>query len=218
MRRVCICCALKMKNIRYEKSREHTNSHIPVGLPVVNSINYQIGAVEWGGIQTTWSLFQPWDIVWTTSSTSTRLDEDDPYVVLWSHWQHAVKRCGTCCSRRCVDGSRRTALILHILANSYSSCVNQPVQRLSMAISALKNNLLFGGDAVIHTLMHGQTFPREHLLVLMHPSYWMVSSPSRCETWSILLIFNQCWKQFKVIQRLADYGKNTSTKSYSQGN
>ena len=29
MRRVCICCALKMLNIRYEKSREHTNSHIP---------------------------------------------------------------------------------------------------------------------------------------------------------------------------------------------
>jgi hypothetical protein len=46
--------------------------------------------------------------------------------------------------------------ILHILVDSYSSCVNQPVQRLFMAISALKNNLLFGGDAVMmHTLMHG---------------------------------------------------------------
>ena len=74
-------------------------------------------------------------------------DEDDPYVVLRSHWQHAVKRCGTRRSRQCVDGSRRAAPILHVLADSYSSCVNQPVQRLFMAISALKNNLLFGGDA-----------------------------------------------------------------------
>ena len=74
-------------------------------------------------------------------------DEDDPYVVLRSHWQHAVKRCGTCRSRQCVDGSCRAAPILHVLADSYSSCVNQLVQRLFMAIYALKNNLLFGGDA-----------------------------------------------------------------------
>ena len=74
-------------------------------------------------------------------------DDDNPLVLLRPHWQYHVKRCGTRRSRQCVDGSKRSDPVLHALANSDASCVDQPVQRLFLAISALKNNRLYGGDA-----------------------------------------------------------------------
>ena len=73
--------------------------------------------------------------------------DDSKYALLRPQWQHHVKRCGTCRSRQCVDGSNRSQPLLHALANSYSSCVYQPVQRLFFALSALLNHRLFGGDA-----------------------------------------------------------------------
>ena len=86
------------------------------------------------------------------------LPKDIKYVLLRPHWQHHVKRCGTRRSRQCVDGSKRSAPLLHALANSYSSCVSQPVQRLFIALSALLNHRCFGAelcDAYAHSF---QTF------------------------------------------------------------
>lgn len=68
-------------------------------------------------------------------------------IVLWQHWQYHIKRDSTRCSRNCCDGSPRAAPALHRFALTYSSCVEQPVQRLFMAIAALMNYQLFGADA-----------------------------------------------------------------------
>ena len=60
-----------------------------------------------------------------------------------------VKRSGTRQSRQCVDGSKKSANILHVLtvADSYSSCVDQPIKLLFLAISAILIHKIFGGDA-----------------------------------------------------------------------
>ena len=61
-------------------------------------------------------------------------------VLLRPHWQYHVKRSGIRRSRQCADGSKRSAPILHAIVDSYSACVNQPVQRLFFALSAILNH------------------------------------------------------------------------------
>jgi hypothetical protein len=68
-------------------------------------------------------------------------------VVLRPHWQYSIKRDGTRRSRNCCDGSPRSAPALHGIASTYSSCVEQPVQRLFFALSARLGYKVYGGDA-----------------------------------------------------------------------
>ena len=68
-------------------------------------------------------------------------------ILLRPHWQYSVKRDGTRRSRQCCDGSKRAAPLLHALAKTYSSCVEQPVQRLFIALAAINNHKLYSGDA-----------------------------------------------------------------------
>jgi hypothetical protein len=68
-------------------------------------------------------------------------------IVLRQHWQYHIKRDGTCRARNCCDGSPRAAPALHKLVETYSSCVEQPVQRLFFALAAQLNYQVFGGDA-----------------------------------------------------------------------
>ena len=68
-------------------------------------------------------------------------------IILRSHWQYRVKTNGTRRSRNCCDGSPRAAPILHALAQTYASCVEQPIQRLFFALSASLGHRLYGGDA-----------------------------------------------------------------------
>jgi len=60
-------------------------------------------------------------------------------IVLRPHWQHSIKRDGTRRSRNCCDGSPRSAPLLHGIASTYSSCVEQPVQQLFFAFAAREN-------------------------------------------------------------------------------
>ena len=68
-------------------------------------------------------------------------------IVLRPHWQYHIKRDGTRRSRNCCDGSPRAAPLLHGIASTYSSSVDQPIQRLFFALAAACNFLVFGGDA-----------------------------------------------------------------------
>ena len=68
-------------------------------------------------------------------------------IILRSHWQYRVKTSGKRRSRQCCDGSARAAPRLHAMAETYASCIEQPVFRLFLALSASLNYLLFGGDA-----------------------------------------------------------------------
>ena len=75
-------------------------------------------------------------------------------IVLCPHWQYHLKRNGDRRSRNCCDGSRRAASTLHAVASTYYSCVNQPVQRLFFALSAILDHKCFGGDtkdAFVHS-------------------------------------------------------------------
>ena len=68
-------------------------------------------------------------------------------IVLRPHWQYHVKRCGTRHSGQCCDGSRHAAPLLYALVLTCSSCVEHPVQRLFLAISANEFLKIYGGDA-----------------------------------------------------------------------
>lgn len=68
-------------------------------------------------------------------------------IVLRQHWQYHIKRDGTRRARNCCDGSPRAAPALHKFVQTYSSCVEQPVQRLFFAIAAEMSYQVYGGDA-----------------------------------------------------------------------
>ena len=56
-------------------------------------------------------------------------------IVLRQHWNYAIKGDGTRKARNCCDGSPRAAPQLK-LANTYSSCIEQPCMRLFFALCA----------------------------------------------------------------------------------
>lgn len=62
-------------------------------------------------------------------------------ILLWSQRQYHIKEDGTCHFCQCVNSSKQAAPILHMLTNSYSVCVSQPVQQMFLAILALKRLL-----------------------------------------------------------------------------
>ena len=47
----------------------------------------------------------------------------------------------------CCNGSKRAVPALHAVASTWSSCVELPVQRLFLGISAALNLTIYGGDA-----------------------------------------------------------------------
>jgi len=67
-------------------------------------------------------------------------------IVLRPHWQCSIKRDGTRRSRNCFDDSPRSAPLLHGIASTYSSCVEQPAQQLFFALAARENYRVHGGD------------------------------------------------------------------------
>ena len=69
-------------------------------------------------------------------------------IVLRPHWQYSIKRDGTRRSRNCCDGSPRAAPILHGLISTYSSCVEQPIQRMFLSLAASLGYNVYGGDAL----------------------------------------------------------------------
>ncbi len=82
-------------------------------------------------------------------------------ILMRTHWQYHIKRDGTRRSRNCCDGSPQAVPFLHGISSTYSSCVEQPVQRLYFALMAtLKGYHIYGGnvkDAYAHSL------PPDHL-------------------------------------------------------
>jgi hypothetical protein len=68
-------------------------------------------------------------------------------ILLRMHLQYHLKRSGERRSRSCCDGSPQAAPMLHQVASTYSSCVEQPVQRLFFALAAANDTKVYGGDA-----------------------------------------------------------------------
>ena len=75
-------------------------------------------------------------------------------IILRSHWNYAVKRSGVRRSRLCANGSKYAAPQLHSMVNTWSSCVEFPMQRLFLGLSAENGLKIFGcdiRDAYAHT-------------------------------------------------------------------
>jgi hypothetical protein len=68
-------------------------------------------------------------------------------IILNRHWQYCIKTSGKCHSHNCCDGSPRAAPKLHALAETYASCIKQPIFCLFCALSAALNMQIYGGDA-----------------------------------------------------------------------
>ena len=75
-----------------------------------------------------------------------RPDNPNP-VILCPHWKYKVKSDGKLRSRNCCDGSPRAVLALHGTASTYSSCVEQPIQRLFFVLSAQLGVGVYKSDA-----------------------------------------------------------------------
>ena len=60
---------------------------------------------------------------------------------------YRIKTSGKRRSRNCCDGSPRAAPKLHAMAETYALCVEQPIGRLFLALSAALNYVIYGGDA-----------------------------------------------------------------------
>jgi hypothetical protein len=75
------------------------------------------------------------------------VDHPPGMIVLHPHWQYLIKHDGTCQSWNCCDGSPHAAPMLHGVASTYSSCMEQPVQWLFFALAAQMGYKVYGGDA-----------------------------------------------------------------------
>jgi hypothetical protein len=91
--------------------------------------------------------FQQLDRMHALGMYGEPVDPPPNAIVLRQHWQYKIKRNGVRRSRNCCDGSPTAAPLLHKVASTYSSCVEQPVQRLFFALAALLNYNVYGGDA-----------------------------------------------------------------------
>jgi hypothetical protein len=103
-------------------------------------------------------------------------------VVLRRHWQYQLKRSGERRSRCCCGGSPRAAPILHKVASTYSSCVEQPIQRLFFALAAANNmkdrfGTVLGRHLVLPVLHALQGHPESGRLwetiikaIILHPT------------------------------------------------
>jgi hypothetical protein len=67
-------------------------------------------------------------------------------IILRQHWNYSIKSDGTRKARNCCDGSPRAAPELN-LANTYSSCIEQPIMRLFFAICAKEGYFVIKVDA-----------------------------------------------------------------------
>ncbi|KAG7341264.1 helicase domain protein [Nitzschia inconspicua] len=65
----------------------------------------------------------------------------------WTVCMTLIKRSGERRSRSCCDGSLRAAPLLHQVASTYSSCIEQPIQRMFFALAAAHDMQVYGGDA-----------------------------------------------------------------------
>jgi hypothetical protein len=63
------------------------------------------------------------------------------------HWQYSIKCDGTCIGPGTVVMGPCAAPVLHGVASTYSSCVEQPVQWLFFALAAQMGYKVYGGDA-----------------------------------------------------------------------
>lgn len=99
----------------------------------------------------TWPLWHAGEVkqlnqFWDLDMYGEPVDRPPNAIVLRQHWQYHIKRDGERRARNCCDGSPPAAPILHRFAQTYSSCVEQPIQRLFFSLAATLGYLVFAAD------------------------------------------------------------------------
>ena len=82
-------------------------------------------------------------------------------IILRPHWQYAVKHSGIQRSRMCCNCSKKAVPQLHVVASTWFSCVELPVQSLFLGICANAGLTIYGDDATdayIHSPAPNDTY------------------------------------------------------------
>lgn len=101
--------------------------------------------------------------------------------------------------------------ILHVLANSYYSRVDQPVQCLFLAISALLNHKIYVGDATDAYAYSPADFKKPTFVSINDPP--CVMRHGIIQNW-IAVMFFLYRKRYKGIPNQAIVGNNISISSF----
>ena len=126
-------------------------------------------------------------------------------IILRQHWNYSLKSDGSRKARNCCDGSPRAAPQLK-LANTYSSCIEQPCMRLHFAVCAQEGYTCLKVDAT--NAYANSPPPDQPTYVFIDDQYadWYfarMESPSP-EIWCSL-----CSMHSKVTQSLVHSGRNS---------
>ena len=70
----------------------------------------------------------------------------DDIVIVWPHWQYAVKRSGVQHLRLCCNGSKALAPHFYTVASTWSSCAELSTHQLFLALCAENGLTIYGGD------------------------------------------------------------------------
>ena len=82
-------------------------------------------------------------------------------IVMLPQWANIMKADGTRKTRLCCNGSPKMALKLHAMANTYSSCIEQPCMRLFFAITSALGFYLRSSDCTnAFQMCHGSPVSR----------------------------------------------------------
>ena len=68
-------------------------------------------------------------------------------IILRPHWQYEAKQSGVRRSQMCCNGSKKTVPQLHVVASTWSLCVELPVQQLFFGICTDAWLTIYGGNA-----------------------------------------------------------------------
>jgi hypothetical protein len=64
-------------------------------------------------------------------------------IILWSHWPYINKPNGGKKSHNCCDGSKKAAPQQQAMAQTYSSCLEQPAQLMFFTVTTARHGQLF---------------------------------------------------------------------------
>ena len=96
----------------------------------------------------------------------------------------------------CATGSRKAALTLHAVASTWSSCVELPIQRMFLGISAALNLQIFGADAIDAYAHSPAPDTKKYLSVdKAYKEWWNETCSSRSKhpiTWKFVIPVQHC--------------------------
>ena len=85
-------------------------------------------------------------------------------IILCLHWQYLIKCSGVRRSQICCNGSKQAAPQLHVVASTWSLCVELPIQQLFLGICAQSGLTIYGGD-VTDAYAHSPALNNTYLAV-----------------------------------------------------